>query len=434
MKLLLKNIIAAILRTEARVALVRHRPKVVAVVGTVGKTSAKDAIFAALSRKYYVRKSEKSFNSELGVPLTVLGLSNAWMSPLGWVKNIIVGAWRAVWAGNYPEWLVLELGVDRPGDMEKLASWIHPDVAVLTRFGIIPVHVEFFPSPEHLIAEKMKILRGLKKDGMLVLNADDPKMLELQGAWEGSTITYGLSSGANVQLSDFGFIYNESNGPTRTPAGVGVRIRHESREIAARVYGTLGKSIASALGAAFAVGLAADVPMEAIGQAFEKFSPPRGRMRIIAGVKDTLIIDDTYNSSPLAAEHALETLSEIEGRGRKIAVLGDMLELGKYTREEHIKIGKLAGSICNIVASVGIRARDIAEGALQAGMSEENVYQFEDSREAGKFVQDILKEGDYILMKGSQSIRAERAVEEIMADPEKKEMLLVRQGPEWVKR
>ena len=157
-------------------------------------------------------------------------------------------------------------------------------------------------------------------------------------------------------------------------------------------------------------------------------------MRLLPGVKDTLIIDDTYNSSPVALKEALETLSNIHTRKRKIAVLGDMLELGKYSVDEHKNAGKLASVVCDVLITVGLRARYITEGALDQGMDEGTIFQFENSREAGKFVEQLLEKRDIVLVKGSQSIRMERVVQEIMAHPEKSENLLVRQDEEWQKK
>ena len=169
-------------------------------------------------------------------------------------------------------------------------------------------------------------------------------------------------------------------------------------------------------------------------EALAKFKTPKGRSRVIEGIKGTYIIDDTYNSSPVAAEAAIATLSQFKTLGKKIAVLGDMLELGKYAVAEHKRIGALAGGVCDTLLCVGVRARYMAEGAEAGGLSEKNIFQFDDAREAGKFLEQLIKTGDVILVKGSQSMRMERVVEEIMAHPEQKEELLVRQEEEWLKR
>jgi len=166
----------------------------------------------------------------------------------------------------------------------------------------------------------------------------------------------------------------------------------------------------------------------------EAYEQPPGRVRLLPGIKGTLIIDDTYNASPAATEAALDSLALTKPRGRAIAVLGDMLELGRVSVEEHRKVGAKVAKVCNLLIVVGVRARDIAMGALDNGMRDENILQFEDSQKAGKELERIVAEGDAILIKGSQSMRMERAVEEIMLEPERAGDLLVRQDTEWKKR
>ena len=136
------------LKLEAQLMLARHRPRIVAITGTVGKTSTKDAVFCALTPFFAVRKSEKSFNNDFGIPLTILGLPTAGGNPLLWFKNIVLGFFRAFFSTAYPEWLVLEVGAGEPGDIKKFSGMLSPNIAVITRFSEVPVHVEFFASPE----------------------------------------------------------------------------------------------------------------------------------------------------------------------------------------------------------------------------------------------------------------------------------------------
>jgi UDP-N-acetylmuramoyl-tripeptide--D-alanyl-D-alanine ligase len=149
-------------------------------------------------------------------------------------------------------------------------------------------------------------------------------------------------------------------------------------------------------------------------------------------VKGSIIIDDTYNSSPVAAEAALETLKEVSSNGRKIVALGDMLELGEDSEEAHRSIGKIAKDSCNFLITVGEMAKFIKAGAIEAGMQKENIFEFLNSTEAGDFLRDFIKTGDIILVKGSQGIRMERVVAAILQDIDMKGNLLVRQEKEWL--
>src|SRR3989338_2206143 len=189
MKNFLKKAIVLILICEARLVLSRYRPKIIAITGSMGKTAAKDAICAALSGGgLRARKSEKSFNSELGVPLTILGLENAWRNPLRWAENILRGLWLAARKTGYPAWLVLEVGADRPGDIRKIARWLRPDIAVITGVSDIPAHVEFFDSPAHVLKEKRTLADSLKLGGKLILNGDDVQMQRLRAEFRGATV------------------------------------------------------------------------------------------------------------------------------------------------------------------------------------------------------------------------------------------------------
>jgi UDP-N-acetylmuramyl pentapeptide synthase len=199
MKSLFKHLVVALLTLEARLLLKRHAPQIIAITGSVGKTTTKDAIYYALCGTHDIRRNEKSYNSELGVPLTILGLSNQWHSIPGWVGALAVGLKRALFQKEYPKWLVLEAGVDRPGDMRSLCAWLTPDVVVLTRFPDTPVHVESFASPNAVIAEKRNLVRALSPKGILVVNFDDPKTQREKPRDEQVKITFGLAQGADVR-------------------------------------------------------------------------------------------------------------------------------------------------------------------------------------------------------------------------------------------
>ena len=169
-----------------------------------------------------------------------------------------------------------------------------------------------------------------------------------------------------------------------------------------------------------------------ISEALSEYHGPRGRLKIIKGIKNSLIIDDTYNASPLSTHLALETLKDLSGM-RKIAVLGDMLELGKYSIKAHQDVGNLAGSFVDLLICFGSRSKFIADSAFNQ-MPKENIHSFDTSDEAKLKVKELTREGDLILVKGSQGMRMEKIVEEIMAEPENKKELLVRQGKKWIYR
>lgn len=433
-KSILKNIIVFIITLEARLVLKRYKPKIVAVTGSVGKTSAKDAIATVLGHKFFVRKSVKSYNSELGVPLVILGCETGWLNPFIWLGNILEGA-RLILTPkkiNYPSWLVLEMGVERPGDMKRLVSWIKPDVVVLTALAEIPPHVEFFAGPEELIREKMKILKNIGLDHSVILNGDDSTLCEVKSKISAQIITFGFNEDVNLRASNYHITFrkDETTG-LEIPEGITFKVDYKGNSVPARIFSSFGKHhIYSAL-AAIGVGLSQDFNLVEISEALTRYKSPPGRLKLIEGVKNTFILDDTYNASPAAMHAGLDTLADLPAVGRKIAVLGDMLELGKYAVAGHKNVGDRVVKVANIFFAVGPRAKFISQEVREQGFNPKNIFEFSTSQEAAKPLEELLKEGDLILIKGSQSMRMEKIVEEIMAHPEQKETLLVRQDKEW---
>ncbi len=426
MKSIFKSLIVTILTAEARLLLRRAKPKIIAVTGSVGKTSTKDAIYHVLKNKVRARKSEKSYNSEIGVPLSILGLDNAWQNPLHWFKNIIDGLLHALFPGNYPEVLVLEMGVDRPGDMKKLASWVKPDFVVLTRLPEVPVHVEYFSSPEAVIAEKKALVDALKDNGILIYNHDDEAILQVAEDTRQRSIGYSRYSESNFMAKGDEVIYQEGS-----PKGMSFSINSNGESAKCTLLGAIGVGHTYNFAAAVAVASCFDISLNEAATMLQNFIPPPGRMRLIDGIKNTIIIDDTYNSSPVAVERSLSTLKEIKGFNRKVAVLGDMLELGRFSVGEHERVGVQAKECADLLITIGVRSRSTAEAALEAGMNEKNILQYEESTKAGSELQNLLQPGDIVLIKGSQSMRMEKIVEEIMQNPEEAEELLVRQSRAW---
>lgn len=426
----LKRLVVMALEKESKMVLKKYKPKIVAITGTVGKTSTKDAVYTALSKFYFVRASKKSFNSEIGIPLTILDLPNAGGSLLAWLKNILNGLVLVLMPSHYPEWLVLEVGTDKPGDIESVTKWLTPDIVVVTRLSKVPVHVEAFGSPEDLFEEKSNLVKALRPGGTLILNADDSDVLAYKNLVEDKVILFGNANGSDISARDIEVVYDEGD----MPRGMTFKVVTGEEEHPVYLCGTLGEHHTYHVLAAFAVAEALGEHLSIVAKAFKNHEPTAGRMRIIEGLKGSVILDDTYNSSPIALEEGLKTLSILTKSKRKIAVLGDMLELGKYSVDEHKKMGVLAAQSADILVTVGIRSRYAADSALDSGMDESKILQFDDSREAGDYVQNIIEQGDAVLVKGSQGIRMERVVEEIMAHPEDKEKLLVRQDKEWQMR
>ncbi len=440
-KNIIKKIVIFTLYLEAKLILKKYKPKIVAITGTAGKTLTKDAVYTVLRREFLARKSPKSYNSEIGVPLTVIGAKSAWGNLFLWILILFKGLRLLVVRHDYPELLVLETGVDRPGDMDKLLSWIKPNVAIITRLGDIPVHVEYFSGIDELAKEKAKLIKVLRQEDYAILNGDDEAVLGMQNKTKANIITYGFAceeggkgKGEKIDLmaSNYHIVYRKE-GEREIPEGITFKVDYNGKIVPIRLYDVFGEQAVYTVLAALAAGSVLGLNMIEMAELLSVYKSPPGRLKLLEGIKHTFIIDDSYNSSPVALEMAIKVLKEIPAK-RKVAVLGDMLELGKYTIDEHKKAGRMVKDAADILFTVGPRSKFTADEARALGFDKENIFEFSTSDEAKIVLQDVIKEGDLILIKGSQSMRMEKIVEEIMAHPELKEELLVRQEKEWKKR
>jgi len=429
MKAFIKRLVVLLLTLEARLVIKKYRPRIVAVTGSVGKTSAKDVLATALESTFVVRKSQKSYNSELGVPLTILGVESGWGNPLRWLKNILEGLLLIFLPHRYPEWLVLEVGADAPGDISTLVEWLPLSGAVLTRIGNMPVHVEFFPSVEALIREKHSLLNGLIAGGVVALNADDDTVMGADVPRYAKIITYGVKESADVRGSH----YQVLTGANGRPEGITFKVTHGEVVLPVRMIGVIGIAHMYPVLAALAMGIGLGVNEVRMLEALETHASAPGRMRLLRGIKESLLIDDTYNASPVAVMSALDALAGVEWGGRKVAILGDMMELGKYSHDAHVEVGKRAAEVCDVLVTVGVRARAIHDGARTTGFSEKVMHHFESSHDTSGKITEIIHENDVVLIKGSQSPRLEHITKALLADPSDGK-LLVRQEKEWMGR
>jgi len=432
MKKILKNIITKILFWEARLIIDKYQSTVIMVAGDVGKTTTKDAVFEVIKNNFSAQKSQKSFNSELGLSLSIIGCDTGWNSPKAWLGIIRKGLGLIIKKNpEFPEYLVLELGDRKPGDSKKITSWLKPDILVLTKVDDIPTHVEFFESIAESRQEKTDIVKDLKPEALVVTCADDENALEAIEKSKRKDIEI-VTYGHKESFAKIGDIKNEKRGSV---IGVATKITIEGKDNDIFIPGYLGHGIAYSMTAGILVGLALGMKAsEAVQAANQASDLPKGRLRVIPGVKKTTLIDDTYNAGFASTQLALEVLKTTPGSGKRIALLADMLELGEHTKDAHEKIGAVCSNYCNVLIVVGPKAKIIAEKARKSGMRASNVFTFSNSREAGKFAEQMMEPGDVVLIKGSQGLRMERATQEMMLHPEKREKLLVRQEREWLRK
>ncbi len=418
MKSLLRSIITKILVYKARLYLKKNRVQVIAITGSIGKTSTKEAIFHLLKKNFKIYASPQGFNTELGISLAILQEEKSgFSSPLAWIKILkrVLSSEPEVY-----QKIILEMGADHPGDIKKLIKIAPPKIGVVT--NVNPVHLGEgqFENLEAIQKEKNSLVRNMAISSMAILNFDDPLVKAMKTS--AHKIRYGLSEGVDVRATD-AEVLNRN---------IKFDVSYKGETIPFKVP-LLGSFQVYVLLPAIAVGLKLGMGLQECAEVLKDFKLPPSRMNPIPGVNDSTIIDSSYNASPISMTKSLELLSELNAT-RKIATLGTMNELGDTTKEAHLSLGAQAAIAAKILVAVGQEAVTIKQGAIDAGMPEDNIYTFFDSKEAGHFLQEFLRPDDLMLVKGSQNrVRMERLVKLVMKYPEKANTLLCRQDKAWGK-
>jgi UDP-N-acetylmuramoyl-tripeptide--D-alanyl-D-alanine ligase len=366
-----KDVGAAFLQVASRHAR-RHRIPRVAIAGSNGKTTTKEMVARVLAAKGPVLKTEGNFNNHVGVPMTLLRI------------------------GADHRTAVVEVGTSSPGELEILSRAVAPSIAVLTNIG--HEHMEFFKTLEAVRDEELTVTAGLRKGGALVLNADDPYLQKVRTNARFRVLGFGLRRGqirpAQLEFDAQGcgsFLIGRTRFQLRVP---GVH----------NVYNAL---------AAISVGLELGIAKGKIRDALESFQAVGGRMNVIQA-HGLRIIDDCYNANPPSVRAALQILSGMEVRGRRVAVLGDMGELGEASRDMHRGIGQLAAEMeLDQLWCVGPRAKDIALAAKAGGMGRAKVKHFADKAALEPELLDFLADGDTVLVKASHFMRLDTLVKRL---------------------
>ncbi|MFC1598899.1 UDP-N-acetylmuramoyl-tripeptide--D-alanyl-D-alanine ligase, partial [Patescibacteria group bacterium] len=304
-------------------------------------------------------------------------------------------------------------------------------------------HLHAFRDLKGVLKEKERIVTSLPKEGVAVLNFDDENVMSIKDKLKAKVITFGFNENADVRGREMLFSGLEQDFCETQYQweckiwGANFKVFYNGSTVPVFLPHCFGKPQVYAALAAIAVGVSYGMNLVDISESLRQYRPEKGRMNLIAGIKYTLIIDDTYNSSPHAVKTALEVMEMIdlpEGK-RKIAVLGDMLELGDISEDAHREIGfKAAEAGVDYLITVGKQSLLTADAGKEAGLIDNNVESFSDNEKAGLYLQNIMEPGDLVLVKGSQGMRMEKVVKEVMAEPLKSKELLVRQTGEWENR
>ncbi|MFZ2153654.1 MAG: UDP-N-acetylmuramoyl-tripeptide--D-alanyl-D-alanine ligase [Candidatus Moraniibacteriota bacterium] len=414
-----------ILRFMAVAILLRHKPRIVGITGSVGKTSTKEAVFLVLKNNFKVRKNEENYNNEIGIPLTIIGAKTGGRNLFKWLEVFCRWIYWLIAPFGYPNILVLEMAIDRPGDMKYLMEFIPVEVGILT--NVSSSHLEFFKNIKEIAKEKSILVKSVVGSGIAILNTDNPFIKEEMDKIKTKMVTYGFNEAADIRVTDTRFNYDEKGGAR----GLSFKLNYENKTIPLRLPKIMAKhQLYSAL-SAVAVSEYFKVNLIEALKSLEDFQSPRGRMNLIGGINNSYIIDDTYNASPVSSLAALATMEQIAAK-RKIVILGDMLELGEDSDRGHIEvIGAVLEGKFDKLAVVGKRMHLAAKTLLGNNNDIKSVLFFDNPTTAGSDIREIVEEGDLILVKGSQSMRMEKAIEELMANPEQAGELICRQSKFW---
>ena len=353
-------------------------PSVVAVTGSVGKTTTKDLCAAALGARYAVHATGGNRNNLYGLSLTCLKLL------------------------PHHEVFVAEMGMNAPGEIATLCTIAKPTVGVVT--CVAPVHVEGLGSLDGIAAAKAELVEALPPEGVAVLNADDRRVAAMRGRTRARVVSFGMAPVVDVRIAD---VQVDSHGRPTVKLAAGGRTRTVNLALVGAHH---GHNAAAALAAAMAM----DVDLDAACRAMETVVPAEHRMKLLSA--GTLrILDDCYNASPKSVTAALETLQALAGAGRRGAVLGDLLELGSMADEAHREVGReavAAGVEC--LVAVGKFADLIREGALAAGLSSSAVFTAPDALAAATVVLALVQPRDTWVVKGSHGVGLSHVVEALM--------------------
>lgn len=415
MKKFILNIIYKVLAHYAKTLVNKFDPVVIAVTGSVGKTTTKEAIYLVLHNHFgnKVRKNEGNLNAEIGLPLTILGYKKQPHKFL-W-PTFLISAYFKTRVKKYPKYLVLEMGVERRGDIEYLSSIVKPTVAVITSLG--GAHLINFQNKSEYQREKLSIIDKVLEGGVAIVNGDDEALSSVRGD---NVKRIGIDSRRCDFLAED--IKINATGSKYRAVSTGHKISVETP--------LLGYQAIYAQLFAFAVADFFDIQLISLGKIFKSQKSLPGRLNVISGIKDTTIIDDTYNANPTSVRAAIDLMEKMPGRKRSVLVLGEMNELGNDEKNEHLAVAYyakdkidqaiFAGKYADVMSKVFGKTKSVA---------------YKTVKELSSHITELIEIGDTVLVKASQNNNYfEEVVKKIMKNPTDSEKLLVRQSKEWLKK
>ncbi len=348
--------------------------KVIAVTGSMGKTTTREFTARLLSGRFRVLQPQGNLNNHIGLPLSLSRLDRT------------------------HDAAVVELGMNHAGEITLLGGICRPDIALIT--NVAPVHLEFFESVDDIARAKGEILANVQPNGCFAFNADDARCRSLARGFQGRKVSFGFGPESDYRVT--AWTIENLSGMSFTLAGPDLRV---SGRLAA-----IGKHLLYDAAAAIAVAALFGLPQEEINRGLSRLLSLQGRGRLLVRGPHT-IWDDSYNSNPRAVDSVLETLSVLRSVSRKVLVLGDMLELGPTGPELHRRTGRHAAAVADLLVTVGRLSEHLREGAIEAGLPATSTLHFQCSEEAAEALPPLLRDGDLIVIKASRGVHLDRIVD-----------------------
>jgi len=405
-----RKFIQHILKYLTKLILWRYKPLIIGVTGSVGKTSTKEAIYTVLKNRFRVERNVFNLNTEIGMPLTIIRGKDAKRNIFLWFYNFFHTIWLFIFkTKKYPQILVLEMSEDAPGMIKYLVDLARPKIGAITTIGNPPVHLEYYKNTNQLIEEISYLPQNLTLNDSMILNADNALVLDFRDKTVAKVLSYGFSEYSDVKVTDYKLI----NVDDLKNIGMSFRLEASGSFVPVKIEGVFGKAQVYALSAAAAVGLSLDMNLVEISEAMLDYKTVEGRTKFIPGIKNTWILDDSYNACPDSVRATLDILKGIPA-DRKIVVLGDMKELGINSKQAHIQIGKNIADVAKVLIAVGEEML-FAKEIIDDEYSGIQTFWFKDSEQAKKFVKEMIKKGDLVLVKGSHSMEMEKITEYVKA-------------------
>ena len=387
----------------AQFILWRYRPKIVGITGSIGKTSTTQFTETILSKKFTTRTVDEDFTTDIAVSASILGIK-AFRKLKKGLKDIPKLLYNLIIPQKYPQILILELRSQKKGRIRYLSELVRPEVGIIT--AIAPSHMEHFKDLKTVFIEKKALVECIPKHGLVILNFDDQKVRDMASSTQAKVFYFGLDKRADIWADKIEVSLE----------GLRFGLHFKNKRHVVYAPGIINKYHIYPILAAVACAYSLGMKMNEIISALKDSEPVEGRGNKVLGPKSSILINDTFNANPKSTCASLEILEDVAGDRRKIAVLGNMLELGQFEEKSHKEVGRKAARIVDLLVTSGNLAKIIAQEAIECGLPKEKIFITKSSKEAASLLKSKIQKGDIILVKGSHGARMREVINTLKSD------------------